>query len=85
MWRRGSRHRHPGRRERQRVGSLVRVRVQRVRVLVAAVGLSSSLVLDARLTNVVTLSGLAPFTCYAFAIVPKNKIVSRAVRMTLCG
>ena len=40
--------------------------------LVAAVGQSSSLVLDARLTNV-TLSGLAPFTCYAFAIDPQNE------------
>ena len=40
--------------------------------LVAAVGQSSSLVLDARLTNV-TLTGLAPFTCYAFAVLPQNE------------
>ena len=40
--------------------------------LVAAICQRSSLVLDVRLTNV-TLTGLAPFTFYEFAVSPQNE------------
>lgn len=40
--------------------------------LLATDGQSSSLTLDAG-TTYTTISGLSPFTCYAFAVIPQNE------------